>query len=151
MASVNKVILLGNLGQDPEIRYLASGDAVANVSLATSEKFKDKTGVTKETTEWSRLVFYGRLAEIVDAYVAKGSQIYVEGKLKTDKYTGKDGIERYVTKVVCNHLVMLDSPSGSQNNAQQGKNEYKNASAGSSKTHPEATANLNGLDDDIPF
>lgn len=132
MASVNKVILLGNLGQDPEIRYLASGDAVVNVSLATSEKFKDKTGATKETTEWSRLVFYGRLAEIVDAYVGKGSQIYVEGKLKTDKYTDKDGIERYVTKVICNRLVMLGSPSGS-------------------KVHSEATANLNDLDDDIPF
>lgn len=155
MASVNRVILLGNCGQAPEVRYLASGECVANVSLATSERFKDKkTGESREVTEWSRLTFYGRLAEIVRDYIQAGSQIYVEGKMKTDKYTDKNGIERQITKVVCNNLTMLGSPKGQKEQEnpqaqQQAINEYEKASAGTRQSHQPVP--IHELDDDIPF
>jgi single-strand DNA-binding protein len=108
MASVNKVILVGNLGRDPEVRYMPSGDAIANVSLATSFRSKDKnTGENKETTEWHRVAFFGRLAEVVAQYLKKGSTIYVEGRLQTRKYTDKDGIEKYATDVIAMEMQML--------------------------------------------
>jgi len=113
---VNKVILIGNLGADPEVRYMPSGDAVANVSLATSESWKDRnTGETQERTEWHRVVFFGKLAEIVKQYVHKGSKIYVEGKLRTRKWQGQDGQDRYTTEVVVDFngtMQMLDSRGG---------------------------------------
>lgn len=105
MASVNKVILVGNLGRDPEVRYLPSGVAIANVALATSYKPKDKP----EVTEWHRVSFFDRLAEIVGQYLAKGASIYVEGRLQTRKYTDKDGVERYATEIVAEHMQMLGS------------------------------------------
>src|SRR4051812_279050 len=108
MASVNKVIIVGNLGRDPEIRYMPSGDAIANIAVATSYKSKDRnTGEQKELTEWHRIAFFGRLAEIVGQYLKKGSSIYVEGRLQTRKYTDKDGVERYATDIIAESMQML--------------------------------------------
>ncbi len=116
MAGVNKVILIGNLGADPEVRYMPSGDAVANVRIATSETWKDRnTGERQERTEWHNVVFFGKVAEIVKQYVHKGSKIYVEGKLRTKKWQGQDGQDRYTTEVVVDMngtMQMLDSRSG---------------------------------------
>jgi len=113
---INKVILIGNLGADPEVRYMPSGDAVANARLATSESWKDRnTGETQERTEWHRVVFFGNLAEIVKQYVHKGSKIYVEGRLRTRKWQGQDGQDRYSTEVVVDFngtMQMLDSRGG---------------------------------------
>lgn len=108
MASVNKVIIVGNLGRDPEIRYMPSGDAIANIAVATSFKSKDRnTGEQKDLTEWHRISFFGRLAEIVGQYLKKGSSIYVEGRLQTRKYTDKDGVERYATDIIAETMQML--------------------------------------------
>lgn len=111
---VNKVILIGSLGQDPEVRYMPQGGAVANLSVATNERYKDKnTGEAKEVTEWHRVVIYQRLAEIAGEYLRKGSKVYIEGKLKTRKWQDKDGIERYTTEIIANELQMLDGkPDG---------------------------------------
>jgi single-strand DNA-binding protein len=114
MASVNKCIIVGNLGRDPEIRYLPSGDAIANIAVATSFKSKDRnTGEQKEITEWHRISFFGRLAEIVGQYLKKGSSVYVEGRLQTRKYTDKDGIERYATDIIAENMQMLGGRAGS--------------------------------------
>lgn len=110
---VNKVILVGNLGADPETRYSAGGSAITSIRIATSESWKDKqTGEQQERTEWHRVKFFGRLAEIAGEYLRKGSQVYVEGSLRTDKYTDKDGIERYSTDIVANEMQMLGSRGG---------------------------------------
>lgn len=112
MASVNKVILVGNLGRDPEIRYLPSGEAVANITIATSSKYKSRTGEMVEETEWHRVSFFGKLAEIAGQYLRKGRPVYVEGRIKTRKYTDKDGVERYATDIVANEMQMLGSREG---------------------------------------
>ena len=113
MASVNKVILLGNLGADPEVRYLPSGDAVANVRLATTDRYKDKqSGEFKEATEWHRVTFFGRLAEIVSEYLKKGSSVYIEGRIRTRKYQAQDGTDRYATEIVAEQMQMLGGRSG---------------------------------------
>ncbi|KWB20913.1 single-stranded DNA-binding protein [Burkholderia cepacia] len=113
MASVNKVILVGNLGADPEVRYLPSGDAVANVRLATTDRYKDKaSGDFKEMTEWHRISFFGRLAEIVSEYLKKGSSIYVEGRIRTRKWQGQDGQDRYSTEIVADQMQMLGGRNG---------------------------------------
>lgn len=118
MASVNKVIIVGNLGRDPELRYMPSGDAIANIAVATSFKSKDKnTGEQKEQTEWHRISFFGRLAEIVGQYLKKGSSIYVEGRLQTRKYTDKDGVEKYATDIIAESMQMLGTPNGGQHHA----------------------------------
>ena len=110
---INKVILVGTLGRDPEIRYMPSGGAVANVTLATNESWKDKnTGQMQERTEWHRIVFFNRLAEIAGEYLKKGSQVYVEGKLQTRKWQGQDGQDRYTTEIVANEMQMLGGRSG---------------------------------------
>ena len=120
MASVNKVIIVGNLGRDPEIRYMASGDAIANIAVATSYKSKDRTtGEQKEQTEWHRVAFFGRLAEIAGQYLKKGSSVYVEGRLKTRKYTDKDGVERYATDIVAEQMQMLGSPNAGHHAAHE--------------------------------
>ncbi|MBR9910477.1 MAG: single-stranded DNA-binding protein [Gammaproteobacteria bacterium] len=107
---VNKVILIGNLGQDPEVKYMPSGNAVANVSVATSESWKDKqTGQPQERTEWHRVVFFGRLAEIAGEYLRKGSKVYIEGSLRTSKYQAQDGSDRYTTDIIASEMQMLDS------------------------------------------
>jgi single-strand DNA-binding protein len=113
MASVNKVIIVGNLGRDPEMRTFPSGDRVANVTIATTDKWKDKqSGEMKEATEWHRVVFNGRLAEIAGEYLRKGSQVYVEGSLRTRKWTDKDGIEKYTTEIRADQMQMLGSRQG---------------------------------------
>jgi single-strand DNA-binding protein len=122
MPSVNKVIIVGNLGRDPEMRYMPSGDAIANIAVATSYKSKDKnTGEQKELTEWHRISFFGRLAEIAGQYLKKGSSVYVEGRLQTRKYTDKDGIERYATDVIAENMQMLGGRQpGSDDGADDG-------------------------------
>src|SRR5690349_22179813 len=114
MASVNKVILVGNLGADPEVRYLPSGDAVANIRLATTDRYKDKqSGEFKEMTEWHRISFFGRLAEIVSEYLKKGSAVYIEGRIRTRKYQAQDGTDRYSTEIVADQMQMLGGRGGS--------------------------------------
>ena len=113
MASVNKVIIVGKLGRDPEMRAFPSGDRVANVTIATTDKWKDKqTGELKEATEWHRVVFNGRLAEVAGEYLHKGSQVYVEGSLRTRKWTDQQGVEKYVTEIRADNLQMLDGRQG---------------------------------------
>ncbi|MPV69949.1 single-stranded DNA-binding protein [Burkholderia sp. BE17] len=113
MASVNKVILVGNLGADPEVRYLPSGDAVANIRLATTDRYKDKaSGDFKEMTEWHRVAFFGRLAEIVSEYLKKGSSVYIEGRIRTRKWQGQDGQDRYSTEIVADQMQMLGGRGG---------------------------------------
>jgi single-strand DNA-binding protein len=113
MASVNKVILVGNLGADPEVRYLPSGDAVANIRLATTDRYKDKqSGEFKEMTEWHRISFFGRLAEIVSEYLKKGSSVYIEGRIRTRKYQAQDGTDRYSTEIVADQMQMLGGRGG---------------------------------------
>ena len=148
---VNKVILIGNLGNDPEIRYTASGAAVANISLATAESWRDKeSGEQQERTEWHRIVFFGRLAEIVGEYLKKGSQIYVEGRLQTRKWQDKEGNDRYSTEIVANEMQMLGSRGGSGGSSSASyeqpasKNESAPAKSSNKSTEDE-------FDDDIPF
>lgn len=142
MASVNKVILIGNLGKDPEIRSFPNGDQVANVSLATTDKWKDKqTGEAKEATEWHNLVFIGRQAEIAGQYLRKGSQIYVEGNLRTRKWQDKDGNDRYTTEVRVGSMQMLGNrPDGQAPAAQQRP-----------APQPAQHGEFADMDDDIPF
>jgi len=116
MASVNKVILLGNLGKDPEIKYMANGDAICNATIATAEQWKDKSGEKKEKTEWHRVTFYRMLAEIAGEYLKKGSSIYVEGRLETRKWTDKEGKERYTTEIIASEMKMLGLPKATQKN-----------------------------------
>jgi single-strand DNA-binding protein len=147
---VNKVILVGNLGNDPDMRYTAGGAAVANISIATAESWRDKeSGEQQERTEWHRVVFFGRLAEIVGEYLRKGSQIYVEGRLQTRKWTDKEGQDRYTTEIVANEMQMLGGKSGGSANyesAPQSQPQKSNAPAPSS--NPTAA---DDFDDDIPF
>ena len=120
---INKVILIGNLGADPEVRYTQSSQAIANLSVATSESWKDKqTGEQREQTEWHRVVCYRRLAEIAGEYLKKGSKVYIEGRLQTRKWQGQDGQDRYTTEIVCNDLQMLDSRGGDFGGGSQGGN-----------------------------
>ena len=110
MASFNKVLIIGNLGRDPEVRRTANGDAVANIAVASTDKYKDKTtGENKEITEWHRVSFFGKLAEVVETYLKKGSQVHVEGHLRTRKWTDKDGVERYTTEIIAETMQMLGS------------------------------------------
>lgn len=120
MASVNKVILVGNLGKDPEIRYMPSGDPIANVTIATSSKYKGKDGNMVEETEWHRVTFFGKLAEIVGQYMKKGKSIYIEGRLKTRKYTDKDGVEKYATDIIASEMQMLGGREGQGEPSNQG-------------------------------
>lgn len=160
MASVNRVILIGNLGRDPEVRNMPNGDAVANLAVATTDRWTDKaTGEKKESTEWSRVSLFGRLAEIAQQYLRKGSQVYIEGKLQTRKYTDKDGIERYATEIVGSVLQMLDR-RGDNDNSQPSPpartsqpNQYAQARGGSapSRNPPQQQASGGFYEDDVPF
>jgi single-strand DNA-binding protein len=151
---VNKVILLGNLGKDPDIKYMPNGNAVANITLATSETWKDKnTGEQQEKTEWHRVVFFGKLAEIVGQYLKKGSKIYVEGKLQTRKWQGQDGQDRYTTEVVVDmggSMQMLDS-RGEGGGGGYAKAQPAGQSAPQQKAQPAPAMVDDGFDDDIPF
>ena len=151
---VNKVILVGNLGRDPEVRYSPNGQAVANVTLATSESWKDKTsGEKQEKTEWHRVVFFGRLAEIAGEYLKKGAQIYVEGRLQTRKWTDKDGHDRYTTEIVANDMQMLGSRGGAgvPSNDSFNQDQPAETAAGSGTRKPTTTVAGGDFDDDIPF
>ncbi|WP_028321476.1 single-stranded DNA-binding protein [Desulfatiglans anilini] len=140
MAGVNKVILVGRLGRDPEIRYTTGGDAVATLSLATSDEWKDKnTGERQERTEWHRVILWRRLAEISGEYLKKGSQIYIEGKLQTRSWEDRDGNKRYTTEIVAQNMQMLDSPAGGGRPSAPDKPPFPDEAPGSM---PE---------DDIPF
>jgi single-strand DNA-binding protein len=151
MASVNKAIIVGNLGRDPEIRYLPSGDAVANIAVATSYKSKDKnTGEQKELTEWHRILFFGKLAEIVGQYLKKGSSVYVEGRLQTRKYTDKDGVEKFATDIVAESMQMLGGKqAGGDENAPAPKGYQP--PAGAARPNQRPAPNFSDMDDDIPF
>src|SRR5210317_2058833 len=147
---INKVILVGNLGNDPEHRMLPSGGAVTNISIATSEAWKDKnTGQQQERTEWHRVVFFNRLAEIAAEYLRKGSKVYVEGSLRTRKWQDQSGQDRYTTEVVANEMQMLDSRGGDNYGGQSGGNDY----AQSAPPAPQAAGggSFDPMDDDIPF
>ena len=145
---INKVILIGNLGNDPDTRYTSSGAAVANVSIATSESWKDReSGEQQERTEWHRVVFFGRLAEIVSEYLRKGSQIYVEGRLQTRKWQDKDGNDRYTTEIVANEMQMLGSRGSSADMGQSAPPPRSESAAPSNK----GQADSDFVDDDIPF
>ena len=153
---VNKVILVGNLGNDPDIRYTAGGAAVANISLATTDSWKDKeSGEQQDRTEWHRIVFFGRLAEIVGEYLRKGSQVYVEGRLQTRKWQDKSGNDRYTTEIVANEMQMLGGRGGSgggMGNNDQAPPPMSESSPGSGSGSGSAPAAGNDfVDDDIPF
>ena len=164
MASVNKVILLGNLGRDPEVRYLPSGDPVANITIATSSKYKGKDGNMVEETEWHRVTFFGRLAEIASQYLKKGNPVYVEGRIKTRKYTDKDGVEKYATDIVASEMQLLGGREG-RGEPSQGDDDggysrqapaarpapapMRQAPAAAPAARP--SSGFDDMDDDIPF
>ncbi len=154
--SVNKVILVGRLGKDPETRYMTNGEAVTNVSLATSENFKDKSGEKQERTEWHNLVMYRRLAEIAGEYLKKGSMIYVEGRIQTRKWQDKEGKDRYTTEIIVNEMKMLGSKPGSGSGSfevvdDQSAPSARSAPASKPAAVPAAKGNFDNFDDDIPF
>jgi single-strand DNA-binding protein len=149
--SVNKVILVGRLGKDPETRYMTNGEAVTNVTLATSENWKDKSGEKQERTEWHNLVFYRRLAEVAGEYLKKGSQIYVEGKIQTRKWQDKEGKDRYTTEIIVNEMQMLGSKSGGAGSFEVVERSSSGSGAAASRPAPAAKGNFDNFDDDIPF
>jgi single-strand DNA-binding protein len=167
MASVNKVILVGNLGRDPETRYAPSGDAICNVSIATTDRWRDRaSGEMKEQTEWHRVSFFGKLAEIAGQYLKKGSQVYVEGSLRTRKWTDKDGVEKYSTEVRADAMQMLGSregmgsgggrmqDAGGDYDAPPARQQAPRAPARESAPRsapPQQNNNFSDFDDDIPF
>ncbi|MCY7369857.1 MAG: single-stranded DNA-binding protein [Polaromonas sp.] len=167
MASVNKVIVVGNLGKDPEMRSFPNGDQIANVTVATTDKWKDKqTGEAKEATEWHRITFNGRLAEIVGQYLRKGSQVYVEGSLRTRKWTDKDGVDKYTTEIRADQMQMLGSRQGMGGGGQDdgggpdgGGYASPQRSAAPAARPPagrpappaKAASGFDDMDDDIPF
>src|SRR5450830_2102717 len=168
MASVNKVIIVGNLGRDPETRYMPNGEAVTNVAVATTESWKDKnSGEKKELTEWHRITFYRKLAEIAGQYLKKGSQVYVEGRLQTRKWTDKDGVEKYTTEIIADTMQMLGGRQGMGGGADEGGGSYGGsaparqssgggngggASGGAARAPAAArpAPNFSDMDDDIP-
>jgi single-strand DNA-binding protein len=166
MASVNKVIIVGNLGRDPETRYMPSGDAMTTIAVATTDSWKDKSsGEKKEQTEWHRITFFGKLAEIAGQYLKKGSQVYVEGSLRTRKYTDKDGVEKYATDIRADTMQMLGSRQGAgggapmddgygYNSAPAPRQNAGGGMGGGAPSRPAASKpapNFSDMDDDIPF
>lgn len=147
MASVNKVILVGNLGADPEVRYLPSGDAVANIRLATTDRYKDKQlGEYKEMTEWHRVSFFGRLAEIVSEHLKKGSSVYIDGRIRTRKYQAQDGTDRYSTEIVADQMQML----GGRRNDDEGDNGFEQrGSTRAQRPAPASQANTSRAADNV--
>ncbi len=164
MASINKVILIGNLGRDPEVRYTTSGSAICNITVATTRNWKDKNSGDKvEETEWHRVVFYDRLAEIAGEYLKKGRPVYVEGRLKTRKWTDKDGVEKYTTEVIAENMQLLgsrdggggggggDEGGGYSRSPQGGGERSAPASRPASRPAPKSSTGFDDMDDDIPF
>jgi single-strand DNA-binding protein len=163
MASVNKVILLGNLGRDPETRYTTGGDAVTNLNIATSEQWKDKSGEKQERTEWHRVVLFGRQAEIAGEYLKKGRSVYIEGRLQTRKYTDKDGVEKYSTEIVGDRMQLIggardaggggdvEFSSGGGSAPQRREPASAGAGGGGASKGAGTKKNVDDFDDDIPF
>ena len=153
MASVNKVIIVGNLGKDPETRYAPSGDAVTNIVVATAETWKDKTsGEKREATEWHRVVFFGKLAEIAGQYLKKGSQVYLEGKLKTRKWQDKDGQDRYTTEINADEMKMLGSKGDGQQQEGQRPQQTQQRPPANTQRQPQGPAGgFSDFEDSIPF
>jgi single-strand DNA-binding protein len=173
MASVNKVILVGNLGRDPETRYSPNGGAICNVSIATTRNWKDKaSGERKEETEWHRVVFYDRLAEIAGEYLKKGRPVYVEGRLKTRKWTDKEGAEKFTTEIIAEEMQLLGSRDGGGGGGGGGGGDYESGGTGGGGSYSREPAsggggggggggsrpaakkpapNFDNMDDDIPF
>ncbi len=163
MASVNKVILIGNLGKDPEVRYGPSGSAICNVTIATSRQWKDKTsGERQEETEWHRVVFYDRLAEIAGEYLKKGKSVYIEGRLKTRKWTDKEGVDKYTTEIIAQEMTMLGSREGGGGGDEMGsapaprsappaRSAAAPAPAPAPKPAARSSTGFDDMDDDIPF
>lgn len=175
MASVNKVIIVGHLGKDPDTKYMGNGDAVTNIAVATSESWKDKnTGEKKEMTEWHRVTFYRQLAEIAGQYLKKGAQVYVEGRLQTRKWTDKEGVERFTTEIIADRMQMLGSPQGgsrggndggdddygqptqqqTRGNQQRGNQQQQRGGGNQQQRgggNQRPAPNYGDLDDDIPF
>ncbi len=168
MASVNKVIIIGNLGKDPEVRYATSGSAICNITVATSRNWKDKTsGERQEETEWHRVTFFDRMAEVAGEYLKKGKSVYIEGRLKTRKWTDKEGVERYTTEIMADRMEMLGSRDAGGGGGGQGDDPGHGAEGGArpsaarpAAARPPSTAQkpaaksstgFDGMDDDIPF
>ena len=159
MASVNKVILIGNLGRDPETRYMPDGGAITNISIATTDVWKDKNGEKQEKTEWHRVAFFGKLAEIAGEYLKKGSQVYVEGRLQTRKWQDKDGQDKYTTEIVADRMQMLGSRQGMgggdrDRGAGGGGGGEDRSAAGAAKPAAKPAAKggkFDDFEDDIPF
>lgn len=167
MASINKVIIIGNLGKDPEVRYTPNGSAVCNITVATSRQWKDKnSGEKQEETEWHRIVFFDRMAEIAGEYLKKGRPVYVEGRLKTRKWTDKDGVEKYTTEIMAENMQLLggreggggggdEGGGGGYSRSSQGGGDRGERSAPASrpaaKQAPKSSTGFDDMDDDIPF
>jgi single-strand DNA-binding protein len=154
MASVNKVILIGNLGRDPETRYMPDGGAITNISIATTENWKDKNGDKQEKTEWHRVAFFGKLAEIAGEYLKKGSQVYVEGRLQTRKWQDKDGQDKYTTEIVANAMQMLGSRQGMGGGAAAEMGDRASEPSRPAASKPAAAKSggkFDDFEDDIPF
>lgn len=151
MASVNRVTIVGNLGRDPETRYMPNGDAVTNIAVATTESWKDKnSGEKKELTEWHRVTFYRKLAEIVAQYLKKGSSVYLEGKLQTRKWVDKDGVERYTTEIIADSMQMLGS-GPKTTDSDDPRNYQDGAQANQSAGRQQFSTPDNFVSDDVPF
>ena len=149
---INKVILVGNLGADPETRYTASGAAITSIRIATSESWKDKqTGEQQERTEWHSITFFGRLAEIAGEYLRKGSQVYVEGRLQTDKWQDKDGHDRYTTKVIANEMQMLGGRGGDSGERAPQAGGFRDKRPSIQPPEAEPAGDVGFAEDDIPF
>jgi single-strand DNA-binding protein len=153
MASVNKVILIGNLGRDPETRYMPDGGAVTNVSIATTETWKDKNGEKQEKTEWHRVAFFGKLAEIAGEYLKKGSQVYVEGRLQTRKWQDKDGQDKYTTEIIADRMQMLGSRQGMGGGDREAGGDREGGARPAAKPAgaKPAGSKFDDFEDDIPF
>lgn len=165
MASVNKVILIGSLGRDPEVRYMPNGEAVANFSIATTDTWKDKSGAKQERTEWHNIVMYRRLAEIAGEYLKKGRPVYIEGRLQTRKWQTKEGQDRYTTEIIADQMQMLGTGQGSSssNDGSQNDNSDSQGGSGNQNAQPQnnqqsqssgqstSGGNYSSFDDDIPF
>jgi single-strand DNA-binding protein len=157
MASVNKVILIGNLGADPETRYLPSGDAVTNIRIATTDTWKDKSGEKQEHTEWHRIAFFGKTAEIAGEYLKKGSPVYVEGRIRTRKWQDKEGQERFSTEIVADRMQLLGARGGGGGGGESMAREPREpataaaATGGSAKAPARKGGAFDEMDDDIPF
>jgi single-strand DNA-binding protein len=153
MASLNQAQIIGNLGRDPETRYMPNGEAVTNITVATTEKWKDKnTGEAKEVTEWHRITLYRKLAEIAGQYLKKGSQVFIQGRLQTRKWTDKDGVERYTTEIVADDMVMLGGGGQRSEGGEQRQQDYAGARNGEAQRPASKPApNFSDMDDDIPF